>query len=224
MFSRERVSAFINRHFETAWEMVRTVPIIRIDFGNGRTTTRTLHGNVASYVCKADGQVMDILPGIYTPGAYTAALEQPRALAGAVSRLVPDRQLPHLREYHRDNAQRLRQAGQPRFGGNGQGNPEQDRGKGFVERVVLPALPNFNAAAAGPRPRTAAELAGWQPLVEDTLINERLRRLQIHERLMGADALRPDQIKRWLYRDVLHADLDYPFMGLGDDMFADIER
>ena len=36
--------------------------------------TRTLHGNIATYVCTADGQVLDILPGIYAADAYQAKL------------------------------------------------------------------------------------------------------------------------------------------------------
>ena len=31
----------------------------------------------------------------------------------------------------------------------------------------------------------------------------------------------PEQIKRWLYREVLHADLDDPYLGLGDALFGD---
>ena len=50
------------------------------------------------------------------------------------------------------------------------------------------------------------------------------RRRQIHEHLASGVLIRPEQIKRWLYRDVLHADLDDPFLGLGGDFFADIER
>ncbi|MSU76837.1 MAG: hypothetical protein EXS16_01955 [Gemmataceae bacterium] len=218
LFSREDVAAFVNKHFEPAWEMVRPVPIVRIDFGNGTVATRTLHGNVASYVCDADGQVVDILPGIYTPTAYTSALERPRALAEALSALQVQPQLTRLREYHRAAAQRLLVA-QPR---PGDGLVPLDPGKKTierpVERIVIPAAPSSR------RPRTAAELANWQPLVADTLVNETQRRRQIHERLALAERQRPDQIKPWLYRDVLHADLADPYLGLGDDFFADIER
>ena len=70
MFSREDVATYVNRNFEPAWEMVRPVPIITLDFGNGHTATRTLHGNVASYVCCNDGEVVDVLPGMYTPAVF----------------------------------------------------------------------------------------------------------------------------------------------------------
>ena len=232
MFSREEVVNFVMQNFEPAWESVRPVPIVRIDFGNGNVVTRTLHGNIASYVCAPDGQVLDILPGIYTPAGYNAALQQLRALADAMSRLPTEGRLAHLRTYHRQRAQNLRipvvqipaAARMPRL----------DVGKGrfemLVEQRVVPArfaqdlansVPN---PAAGPMPRTASELATWQPLVQDTRRNETERRLLIHDRFATADAVQPEQIKRWLYRDVLHADLDDPHMGLGQDFFADLER
>src|SRR5436190_24116744 len=90
--------------------MVRPVPLIRIDFGNGQVTTRTLHGNVASYVCGADGKVVDILPGIYTPAAYTQALEQPRTFARELCRLDPEQRPDRLHGNHREQAQRIRNA------------------------------------------------------------------------------------------------------------------
>lgn len=223
MFSREDVSAFINQHFEPAWEMVRPVPIIRIDFGNGRTATRTLRGNVASYVCGADGNVVDILPGIYTPTAFTTALEMPRDLARDLERFDAADGLARLRDHHRARAQNLRapaQPARPALAG--------DVAKVTIEVVVAhvnrrqPTATNRGDTTPS-RPRTAAELAGWQPLVEDTRINETQRRLQIHDRLASSERVRPEQLKRWLYRDVLHADLDDPYMGLGGDFFENIE-
>jgi hypothetical protein len=84
LFSRADVVQTINRFFEPAWEMVRPVPVVRIDFGNGQVVTRTLHGNIATSVCTAEGEVLDILPGIYTPQAYREALNQFRLLANYV--------------------------------------------------------------------------------------------------------------------------------------------
>lgn len=231
MFSREDVANFVNQNFEPTWEMVRPVPIVRIDFGNGRTSTRTLHGNVATYVCAANGQVVDILPGIYQPAAFMAALAQPRAEAVAIpNRPAPDVVQQRLREYHRGRAQLVRQSmQQARQIVREVAIP--DRGKGRIERPVeqqmmalQAAINQHNAAAAMRRPRTASELANWLPLAEDSRRNETERRLQIHDRLMGAGEVQPEQIKRWLYREVLHADLDDPHMGLGDDFFADFER
>jgi hypothetical protein len=75
----------------------------------------------------------------------------------------------------------------------------------------------------------AQNLAEWDLLVADTWRNETERRLQIHERLGQSDAVRPEQLKDWLYRDVLHVDLNDPYLGLGDalihdDIFREVER
>ena len=108
LFSREDVAAVINRNFEAAWEMVRPVPIIRIDFGNGREVTRTLHGNIATYVCAADGQVLDILAGIYTPAVYMAQLQQFRLLANYAGQEGKEKRETRLRDYHRSQAEALK--------------------------------------------------------------------------------------------------------------------
>jgi len=75
LFSDKKLSQYINSNFEPFWEPLRPVPTLTIDFGDGRVLKRTLHGNIASYVCMADGQVIDILPGLYAPRTYQANLE-----------------------------------------------------------------------------------------------------------------------------------------------------
>ena len=74
LFSSADVAKQINDMFEPAWETVRPVPTVTIDFGNGEKITRTLHGNIATYVCTREGTVLDVLPGIYEPKAYTHRL------------------------------------------------------------------------------------------------------------------------------------------------------
>jgi hypothetical protein len=58
-------------------------------------------------------------------------------------------------------------------------------------------------------------LAAWPVLALDSQVNELIRRRTIHERLAGLGAVRPDDIKQWLFKEVLHADLDDPLLGLG---------
>jgi hypothetical protein len=229
LFSREEVAAVVNRDFEAAWESVRPVPVVRIDFGNGHVVTRTLHGNIATHVCAADGQLVDILPGIYTPAVYVAALDPMGRLAASLPQVDGPRQ-DRLRDYHRERARLLRsrperivypratvvQRAQP---GNARA-PRADRGKGVIERRTEQIVVQAPAGARSPRPRPGQDLAEWQALAADTWLNETERRLLIHERL-AAGAVRPEQIKRWLYRDVLHADLDDPYLGLGDTVLGD---
>lgn len=49
-----------------AWEMVRAVPKVTFDLGDGNPIKRTVRGNAVMYLCNPDGKVIDAYPGIYT--------------------------------------------------------------------------------------------------------------------------------------------------------------
>lgn len=49
-----------------AWEMVRAVPKIEIDLGDGKKIHRTVRGNAVMYLCNSEGKVIDAYPGVYT--------------------------------------------------------------------------------------------------------------------------------------------------------------
>jgi hypothetical protein len=105
------------------------------------------------------------------------------------------------------------------FGGGGTGGIE-----GPTERLIagLPPSPGGASVPRGP-------LAARPELVFDTKVNEQIRRKAVHERLAKSGAVRPDDIKKWLYKDVLRADLDDPMLGLGGVLtanypFADEDR
>lgn len=53
-----------------AWEMVREVPKVEIDLGDGKKIKRTLRGNAVMYLCNSDGKVLDAFPGVYTKEAF----------------------------------------------------------------------------------------------------------------------------------------------------------
>ena len=46
-------------------------------------------------------------------------------------------------------------------------------------------------------------------------MNERIRRKAVHDKLATAGRVQPADVKKWLYKEVLHADLDDPLLGLG---------
>lgn len=76
LFAHPQVRDFVAANFIPAWESVRAVPTVTIDFGDGRTLKRTVNGNIATYICKSDGTVIDILPGLSTPEAYLEDLRR----------------------------------------------------------------------------------------------------------------------------------------------------
>jgi len=57
-------------------------------------------------------------------------------------------------------------------------------------------------------------------LAADTEQNELSRRLQSHEALAKSGMVRPAEVTKWVYKEVLHADLDDPYLGLGNLLFA----
>jgi hypothetical protein len=89
-------------------------------------------------------------------------------------------------------------------------------GKGRIERPVEVVLaPRAAEQSAAPEFKSADDLASWQALVEDTRLNETARRLLIHEHLARSGVVAPEKVCKWLYKEVLHADLDDPYLGLG---------
>jgi hypothetical protein len=225
---------FIHESFEPVWESVRPVPTLTLDFGNGKTITRTLHGNIASYVCTTDGQVLDILPGIYSAEGYLNQLNQMWLLHAYLLKKEPAEREKALHEYHQTQADALAKNILP-----GQ-FIEMDMSKLRIERsakkIMVRFLPPHETAnqaapegvtkavierpikkvvATSGNPTVSPDVSQWQELVQDTLINEQSRRLQIHQQLAKIASPQPATITKWLYAEVLHADLDDPYLGLG---------
>ncbi|HEV3080438.1 MAG TPA: hypothetical protein VGY66_11685 [Gemmataceae bacterium] len=230
LFSNEQVASFIAANFEPVWETVRPVPLVHIDFGNGMQVTRTLHGNIATSVCTADGLVLDILPGIYEARTFLDRLQQFRLLEDYAGQARREGKLETvLRTYHQKQAEALRKKQNPdRFVNVAPISKRRiERG---IEAVLAPAAQHREYAADVKDLPTAAvrtlplasaqDLAAWQALALDTRLNETTRRSQIHDLLARTGLVRPERILKPLYKEVLHADLDDPYLGLGSALFA----
>ena len=202
LFSNEDVVAYINSHFEPVWQATRPVPIIRFDFGDGQVVTRTLNGNVATYVCCADGQIIDILPGIYEPITYLSALEKLSTFAGKLKCAGTTFQ-KQVAQYHRQETSRLR--------------------KGLLANMLRSLINGILGRRRANLPNYRNDrknVAGWKEMREDSNANENIWRLQIHFMLADWSGARPDLVTKRLYKEVLHADLDDPYLGLGPSLFG----
>jgi hypothetical protein len=215
LFSRADVAATINRYFEPAWESVRPVPIVRIDFGGGRVLTRTLQGNIATSVCTEEGDVLDILPGIYTSGAFLTQLYQFRLLANYADQDGKACRAARMKEYHRLQAERLRQNKPPAQFVNA-----APITKAAIENRLKAVLALEPMPVDRPVLESTGDPATQKLLEQDTLVNETIRRLQIHDLLTKNRLSKPAVVVKPLYREVLHADLDDPYLGLGGVLFA----
>lgn len=59
-----------------AWEMVRAVPKVEIDLGEGKKILRTVRGNAVMYLCNSKGVVIDAFPGVYTAEDFLPAVRE----------------------------------------------------------------------------------------------------------------------------------------------------
>ena len=200
LFSHEETAEWLDARFETAWRTLRPVPLVTVDFADGRAVTRSLHGNVITWVCTPDGEIVDGLPGLYEPGTYREKLEEIADLASRVATLPATTRRATVAAYH--NARSDRQA--------------RSRTK-FLSKGILEGPMERSFAYGSPAPSAPPSPA--DALLADTRANEKERRPALHTLLLDAGPSRPADVERRVYREILHADLDDPWLGLGEALF-----
>ena len=210
LFSDRRVSSFVREQFVAAWESVRPVPLVEIDFGNG---------NIATYVCDPNGRVIDIIPGLNTPEAFLEdlryALNLWRASLAAFDKTVLDyhlanRTTPTVYEWVRNDFSKSMIERCCRM--------SLDKRQEMVDKKtpgarIVPgpfARPAVADADAPIRLLSAEEIA---ILTADTAINRKERKPIVHQ-ILSEQIVRPAEITKRVYKEVLHCDLDDPYLGL----------
>lgn len=108
LYANESVSDFLRQNFVMHWSSERPAPVVTIDMGDGRTLTRTITGNSAHYVLDSRGRFVDVLPGLYAPEPFVAALEQARV--GALRCGARDDANTCVSRYHQDALVAMREA------------------------------------------------------------------------------------------------------------------
>jgi hypothetical protein len=155
------VAELLGRKFILHWKSVRPVPVVTIDFGDGRTVKRTITGNSAHYVLDADGRPIDAIPGLYSAKAFVRELNEALGAAEQIAGASGADRERTLREYHADalnrttfafqaDAQRARVATGPQFTIVEPAAPatavparkamDRATGKGFVEMPIVRAI------------------------------------------------------------------------------------
>ncbi len=81
LYPHAAVRSLLAERFVLHWQSVRAVPIITIDFGDGRSIKRTITGNSLHLVLDAHGRTVDVLPGLYGAGFFARILQQSEPLA-----------------------------------------------------------------------------------------------------------------------------------------------
>ncbi len=197
LFADPKVQDFVRDHFVAAWESVRAVPIVTVDFGDGHPLRRTLNGNVATYVCAPDGRVIDIIPGLCDSETYLKCLSDALDL---YARTHGDSAA--LSEWHAKEVAFAREAAM-----SAELGPIVTARRLDVSKALIEA------------PLKAAMRRDQDLVAEDGRRNLVWRRPIVHL-LLSRAGLRPRDIAHALYREALHVDLDDPYLGLDGGPFS----
>jgi len=236
LFSQPELAGFLSEHFECAWESVRPVPRLSIDFGNGHTLERTLRGNIATYLCTSEGETFDLLAGLVDAGEYRARLAQGLELFAELrAPSAADSRVARVAAWH---------------GALCASEPVREGLRNYAKSAVELPLERQLAPASSSRfdPLVAAELLGEQPapspfvsklaveapleielagrrldasaLARDTAFQRQLGYRLAHALLSGHPLETPATLTRDVYRTLLHVDLDDPYLGLAPDVLG----
>lgn len=93
LYANTEVSKLLRDRFVLVWESERPVPVLTVDYGDGRVLKRTITGNSAHYVLDADGRVVDVLPGLFDPATFSAIVT---AAGEAAARNTEEARREHL--------------------------------------------------------------------------------------------------------------------------------
>ncbi len=154
LYANAELSAWLRDHFVLHWSSERPVPKVTIDLGDGRRIDTTVAGNSAHYVLDADGQVIDVIPGLMTAKAFQHELEGALAVKN-VERYHAERLAAIVDEW-----QAIGSVALPRRGGSSVGEAEEMTvtkmrvERPLVQRIALGADPQL----------LAPESPAWQPI------------------------------------------------------------
>lgn len=105
LYSSPAIAERLRERFVLHWKTVRPVPVLTINFGDGRVLKRTITGNSAHYVLNARGEPLDVLPGLHAPVAFERWLKTVEQLHSQMKR-SKDPQAA-LAAYHQSEARRI---------------------------------------------------------------------------------------------------------------------
>jgi hypothetical protein len=218
LFSNREVAAFVRANFVAAWENVRAVPTVEIDFGNGKKIKRTVNGNIATYICDPTGRVIDVIPGLNTPEAYLQdlryALNLYRASLAAFDKTILEYHqenltTPTVYEWVRDDMAKSMNERLVRM--------SLDKRAELVERKGLGGLRTARRQDAGKlaieMPVKKLTLEEEAILAGDTELNRKERKPVIHK-ILSEKIATPGEITKRVYKEALHCDLEDPYLGL----------
>jgi hypothetical protein len=103
LYPNAEISQYLHDNYILHWRSVRPAPRITIDFGDGRKIERTITGNSIHYILSEDGQIIDAIPGLYSPAAFLGYLKRGNEMNASLRSIVPARQALALMQFRKKN-------------------------------------------------------------------------------------------------------------------------
>jgi hypothetical protein len=109
LYPNAEISKTLREKFILHWQSVRPVPKVTIDFGDGRKIERTLTGNSIHYVIDLQGNLLEALPGLYSPQAFLSWLNESERVFQKSREIEDFIRDGFLREYYKLRVEKIRQ-------------------------------------------------------------------------------------------------------------------
>lgn len=160
LYANTTVSSYLREHYVLHWSSERPVPVVKIDFGDGRTVTRTITGNSVHYVLDAQGRVVDALPGLYGAVSFLEALGRGEEIAMLSNKANASDRAELVKQWHlaetEESLTRYR----------------ADLVKAGIKEAAytLPTVPGLNIASVWPAARVAVPMAMPKAMVEMPMV------------------------------------------------------
>jgi hypothetical protein len=107
LYPDTEISKYLRDNYILHWKSVRPAPRITIDFGDGRKIERTITGNSIHYILDADGNVVDAIPGLYSPNTFLTYLTEANKAIQSARGLSQDRRTLALMKYRKVSFDRI---------------------------------------------------------------------------------------------------------------------
>jgi hypothetical protein len=98
------IASRLRDNFVLHWQSVRDVPIVTIDFGQGRKLEQPLTGNSVHLVLDSQGQPFDAMPGLVSPAAFAYWLDDTTNFWNTTKHQSDETFWFAVQEYHRHRA------------------------------------------------------------------------------------------------------------------------
>lgn len=103
LYSNAEISKTLRDGYVLHWKSVRPAPKVTIDFGDGRKIERTLTGNSIHYILSDDGEIIDALPGLYSPTEFLRYVSGAKEINKTVENLNEKQKETALLRYRLNN-------------------------------------------------------------------------------------------------------------------------